>query len=100
MTDMSEPDNSSLKGPAAAHWYLSALPILQTWRLVKKEGVRHDMLAGLALAAYSVPEALVNASLAGLPPQHGLYSFLTGGLFYSLFTARDKRPLQQHRLFP
>lgn len=86
MADTPERDQNSPKGSATTHLLLSALPILRSIRSYKKDEFRHDLLAGLTHAAYSIPEALANASLAGLAPQHGLYSFLTGGLFYSVFT--------------
>jgi sulfate permease, SulP family len=44
-----------------------------------------DVLAGFTLAAYAIPVALAYASLAGLPPQMGLYCYLVGGLGYALF---------------
>lgn len=37
------------------------------------------------LAAYGIPVSLAYASLAGLPPQYGIYCYLVGGLFYALF---------------
>src|SRR5208283_1988964 len=64
----------------------SMLPIFQWLPSYKKSWFRYDLIAGLALAAYSIPEALVNSSLAGLAPQHGLYAFLIGGFIYSFFT--------------
>ena len=45
----------------------------------------HDAIAGVTLAAYGIPVSLAYASLAGLPPQHGIYCYLLGGLFYALF---------------
>jgi high affinity sulfate transporter 1 len=44
-----------------------------------------DLIAGLTLAAYAVPVSMAYASLAGLPPQHGIYCYLLGGLFYAAF---------------
>src|SRR3990172_791178 len=44
-----------------------------------------DAVAGVTLAAYAVPVSLAYASLAGLPPQNGIYCYLAGGLFYALF---------------
>jgi sulfate permease, SulP family len=44
-----------------------------------------DAVAGVTLAAYAIPVSLAYASLAGLPPQHGIYGYLLGGLFYALF---------------
>jgi SulP family sulfate permease len=43
-----------------------------------------DSIAGLTLAAYAIPVSLAYASLAGLPPQYGVYGYLIGGIFYAL----------------
>ncbi|HKX35163.1 MAG TPA: SulP family inorganic anion transporter, partial [Rhizorhapis sp.] len=42
-------------------------------------------MAGITLAAYAIPVSLAYASLAGVPPQMGLYCYLLGGLGYALF---------------
>lgn len=47
--------------------------------------LRHDLTAGVTLAAYAIPVSLAYATLAGLPPQRGVYCYLVGGLFYALF---------------
>jgi high affinity sulfate transporter 1 len=44
-----------------------------------------DAIAGLTLAAYGIPVSLAYATLAGLPPQYGIYCYLVGGLAYALF---------------
>jgi sulfate permease, SulP family len=44
-----------------------------------------DVVAGVTLAAYAIPVSLAYASLAGLPPQVGIYGYLLGGLGYALF---------------
>lgn len=44
----------------------------------------NDVVAGLTLAAYAIPVSLAYATLAGLPPQYGVYGYLIGGLFYSM----------------
>ncbi len=43
-----------------------------------------DFLAGITLAAYAIPVSLAYATLAGLPPQVGVYGYLMGGLGYAL----------------
>jgi sulfate permease, SulP family len=43
-----------------------------------------DFIAGLTLAAYAIPVSMAYATLAGLPPQYGIYGYLIGGLFYAL----------------
>ena len=42
-------------------------------------------MAGATLAAYAIPVSLAYATLAGLPPQHGIYCYLFGGLLYACF---------------
>lgn len=44
-----------------------------------------DLVAGVTLAAYAIPVSLAYATLAGLPPQVGVYGYLLGGLGYALF---------------
>jgi high affinity sulfate transporter 1 len=44
-----------------------------------------DAIAGGTLAAYLLPAALGDASLAGLPPEAGLYACLFGGLVFWAF---------------
>jgi high affinity sulfate transporter 1 len=46
--------------------------------------LRSDLTAGVTLAAYAVPVALAYATLAGLPPQVGVYGYILGGLGYAL----------------
>jgi len=49
-----------------------------------------DAIAGIMLAAYAIPVSLAYATLAGLPPQYGIYGYLLGGLFYAfLGTSRQ-----------
>jgi SulP family sulfate permease len=43
-----------------------------------------DLAAGVTLAAYALPVALAYATLAGLPPQLGVYGYILGGLGYAL----------------
>ncbi len=47
--------------------------------------MKDDLFAGITLAAYAIPVALAYATLAGLPPQVGVYGYLLGGLGYALF---------------
>ncbi|HVR68369.1 MAG TPA: SulP family inorganic anion transporter [Verrucomicrobiae bacterium] len=44
----------------------------------------NDIVAGVTLAAYAIPVSLAYATLAGLPPQVGVYGYLLGGLGYAL----------------
>lgn len=43
-----------------------------------------DIVAGVTLAAYAIPVSLAYATLAGLPPQVGVYGYMLGGFGYAL----------------
>src|SRR6478609_6328928 len=48
-----------------------------------------DLVAGVMLAAYLLPAGIADASLAGLPPEAGLYACMFGGLiFWALCSSR------------
>lgn len=65
----------------------------KNWRLLpfgwlkgyQRQWLRSDAVAGITLAAYAIPVSLAYASLAGLPPQNGIYCYLAGGLAYAAF---------------
>lgn len=63
----------------------SRLPILNWLPTYEKAWLRPDLLAGLTLAAFTIPEAIAYAELAGLPPQAGLYASIAPPLLYMLF---------------
>ena len=63
------------------------LPALGWLRGYKKEFMRGDVIAGITLAAYLMPAGIGDASLAGLPPEAGLYACLFSGLVFWLFTS-------------
>jgi len=70
---------------------MSSSPLLRsipafTWlRAYDRSWLRGDVLAGVTLAAYLLPAALGDASLANLPPEAGLYACLFGGLVFWIF---------------
>lgn len=48
--------------------------------------LRFDVIAGITLAFFVMPESLAYASLAGVPPQYGIYCCLAGGLVFAVLT--------------
>jgi hypothetical protein len=42
---------------------------------------------GVTLAAYAIPVSLAYSTLAGLPPQVGVYGYMLGGLGYALLVS-------------
>src|SRR5512142_3391163 len=72
------------KNDAQAPPWLRELPPLSWLRTYQPRWLTYDLVAGLTLAAYAIPVSLAYATLAGLPPQYGVYGYLIGGLFYAL----------------
>ena len=60
------------------------IPALRWLPAYDQSWLRGDLVAGLTLAAYLLPAALGDASLANLPPQAGLYACLFSGLVFWL----------------
>ena len=60
-------------------------PFLDWMRSYTRPQLRCDVVAGVTLAAYLVPSAVADASLANLPPEAGLYACLFSGLVFWLF---------------
>src|SRR5512142_1417926 len=61
------------------------IPDLTWLRAYDRAWLRGDLVAGITLAAYLLPAALGDASLANLPPEAGLYACLFGGLVFWVF---------------
>src|SRR5438067_1255270 len=63
------------------------VPALDSLRTYSLRSFRLDALAGLTVAAVAVPQAMAYATIAGLPPQYGLYTAIimtaVGALFDS-----------------
>ena len=62
-----------------------AVPILQWAPTYDKSWLRPDVLAGLTLAAFTVPEAIAYAELARLPAKTGLYAAIVAPILYMFF---------------
>lgn len=66
-------------------WRETAFPAITWLRNYHRGWFRLDLLAGITLAAYLLPAALGDASLANLRPEAGLYACLFGGLVFWIF---------------
>ena len=63
----------------------SHFPPAQWLPQYRAEWLKFDAVAGITLAAYAIPVSMAYASLAGVPPHHGIYCYLLGGAFYAVF---------------
>ena len=63
---------------------MSILPGLAQFRGYRREWLRGDLLAGVTVAAYLVPQVMAYATVAGLPPVAGLWAALGPLLVYAV----------------
>jgi sulfate permease, SulP family len=63
---------------------LKRIPALSWFSEYTSSLLTSDLVSGVTLAAYAIPVSLAYATLAGLPPQYGVYGYLIGGLFYAM----------------
>jgi high affinity sulfate transporter 1 len=76
--------------PSENNRWKSAVPAADWLRSYPRDWLRPDLVAGITLAAYLLPAALGDASLANLPPQAGLYACLFGGLIFWIFSSSQQ----------
>ena len=61
------------------------VPIAQWLPRYERSFLGADLLAGLAVWAVLVPQAVAYAALAGAPPEAGLFAALAAGVAYAVF---------------
>jgi len=66
-------------------WWKRAIPAAEWLPGYQGSWFRLDFATGITLAAYLLPAALGDASLANLPPETGLYACLFGSLVFWIF---------------
>src|SRR3989344_3357640 len=60
-------------------------PFLEWKKNVTKETLRKDTIAGLIGAFSVLPQAVAFATIAGLPPQYGIYAAIVPAIIAALF---------------
>jgi SulP family sulfate permease len=63
----------------------SVIPILAWLPKYKRSWLTKDIIAGSTLAAFSIPESMAYAGIAGLPAEMGLYTSMWLAFVYTLF---------------
>jgi SulP family sulfate permease len=85
------PAQPAPRGPALAppsartSWVRAALPFLSWWPRVDAPALRGDLVAGLTGAIIVLPQGVAFATIAGLPPEYGLYSAMVPAVIAALF---------------
>lgn len=60
-------------------------PFLSWFKLVTKDNLKADFMAGLTGAVIVLPQGIAFATIAGLPPEYGLYTAMVTPIIAALF---------------
>ena len=61
------------------------LPFLRWFQLINRETLKADMMAGVTGAVIVLPQGIAFATIAGLPPEYGLYTAMVTPIVAALF---------------
>jgi SulP family sulfate permease len=64
---------------------ISIFPFLTWFKLISKESIKADLVAGLTGAVIVLPQGVAFATIAGLPPEYGLYTAMVTPIIAALF---------------
>ncbi|MEO8543433.1 MAG: SulP family inorganic anion transporter [Burkholderiaceae bacterium] len=70
---------------SSAPWLLQLFPFLRWWHMVDRITLRADAIAGLTGGLVLVPQAVAFATIAGMPPEYGLYAAMLPAIVAALW---------------
>lgn len=74
-----------LQSGMSAPWLERIFPATRWWPLVNRGTLRADLAAGAVGAVVVLPQGIAFATLAGLPPQYGLYAAMVPAVVAALW---------------
>lgn len=66
-------------------WLYKVFPFLRWWPMVSRDSSKSDLTAGLTGAMIVLPQGVAFATIAGLPPEYGLYAAMVPAIIAALF---------------
>jgi len=67
------------------YWLYHLLPFMQWKHMVDRGSIRADLIAGLTGALIVLPQGVAFATIAGMPPEYGLYAAMVPAVIAALF---------------
>jgi SulP family sulfate permease len=67
------------------YWLNRLLPFMQWKHLVDRESSKADLIAGITGALIVLPQGVAFATIAGMPPEYGLYAAMLPAIVAALF---------------
>lgn len=72
-------------GVTQSEWYQRLFPFMRWRHLVTKRSLKTDFIAGLTGAIVVLPQGVAFATIAGMPPEYGLYAGMVPAMVAALF---------------
>lgn len=67
------------------YWLYRLLPFMQWKHMVNRGSMQADLIAGLTGAMIVLPQGVAFATIAGMPPEYGLYAAMLPAIIAALF---------------
>lgn len=67
------------------YWLNRLFPFMQWWPMVDRNSTRADLIAGITGALIVLPQGVAFATIAGMPPEYGLYAAMLPAIVAALF---------------
>lgn len=74
-----------VKGPSLPPWLLTLFPFLRWRNRINRGTLKADFLAGLTGAVVVLPQGVAFATIAGMPPEYGLYAGIVPAIVAALW---------------
>ncbi len=68
-----------------SEWYQRLFPFMLWRKMVTKRSLKTDFIAGLTGAIVVLPQGVAFATIAGMPPEYGLYAGMVPAIIAALF---------------
>ncbi|VAX12132.1 Sulfate permease [hydrothermal vent metagenome] len=68
-----------------SEWYQRLFPFMHWRHMVTKRSLKTDFIAGLTGAIVVLPQGVAFATIAGMPPEYGLYAGMVPAIIAALF---------------
>jgi len=73
------------RSPPLPPWLLTLFPFLRWWPRVNRGALKGDLIAGLTGAVVVLPQGVAFATIAGMPPEYGLYAGIVPAIVAALW---------------
>ncbi|MEJ2344237.1 MAG: SulP family inorganic anion transporter [Gammaproteobacteria bacterium] len=77
--------STTAAAPKCPLWLTRFLPMLRWWPRVNRGSFREDLMAGITGAIVVLPQGVAFATIAGMPPEYGLYAGMVPAIVAALF---------------